>query len=173
MTSQLRLHAFPYIGSRPLGSFQPAHIRDWVGELAAAGVTGSYARVIYSNVRSVLSAAVDGGHLPKNPCAARSVKAPVVEMRRVVPWTAERVFAVRVVLPERYQATVDLGAGCGMRQGEILGIDVEGLDFEADTVHVVQQLKLSRSKACSLRRRAGSCGTCRCRGPWPMRCGRT
>lgn len=28
MESQLRLHAFPYLGTRPLGSFQPAHIRE-------------------------------------------------------------------------------------------------------------------------------------------------
>lgn len=147
MESQLRLHAFPYIGSRPLGSFQPVHIRNWTGELAAAGVTGSYARVIYSNVRSVLSAAVDDRHLPQNPCAAESVKAPVVEVKRVTPWTAERVFAVRAALPERYRATVDLGARCGLRQGEILGFAVDAIDFDADTVHVVQQLKLSRSKA--------------------------
>lgn len=59
-------------------------------------------------------------------------------MKRVVPWTAERVFAVRVTLPERCQATVDLGAGCGLRQGEILGIAVDSIDFDAGTVHVVQ-----------------------------------
>ena len=64
-----------------------------------------------------------------------------------MPWTAERVFAVRAALPERYQATVDLGAGCGLRQGEILGITVDAIDFATNTVHVVQQLKLSRSKA--------------------------
>ncbi|MFJ9945897.1 tyrosine-type recombinase/integrase [Streptomyces erythrochromogenes] len=146
MESQLRLHAFPYIGSRPLASFQPAHIRDWVAQLKAAGLSGSYARVIYSNVRSVLNAAVDDTLLAKNPCAARSVKAPTVEAKRVIPWTAERVFAVRAELPERYRALVDLGAGCGLRQGEILGIDADAIDFAADTVHVVQQLKLSRSK---------------------------
>ncbi len=50
---------FPYIGSRPLASFQPAHLRDWVAKLKAAGLSGSHARVIYSNVRSVLNAAVD------------------------------------------------------------------------------------------------------------------
>lgn len=49
-------------------------------------------------------------------------------------------------MPERYGAMVDLGAGCGMRQGEILGIAVDALDFDSDTLHVVQQLKLSRSK---------------------------
>ncbi|MFI1450563.1 site-specific integrase [Streptomyces virginiae] len=146
MESQLRLHAFPYIGTRPLGSFQPSHIRDWVAALESASITGGYARVIYSNVRSVLNAAVDDALLAKNPCAARSVKAPTVEPKRVVPWTAERVFAVRAALPSRFQAMVDLGAGCGLRQGEIFGIDVDALDFEADTVRVVHQLKLSRCR---------------------------
>jgi integrase len=63
-----------------------------------------------------------------------------------VPWTPER-FAVQAAMPERYQAMVDLGGGCGLRQGEILGVAVDAIDFESDTLHVVQQLKLSRSKA--------------------------
>lgn len=147
MESQLRLHAFPYLGSRPLGSFQPAHVRDWVRQLQENGVRGSYARTIYSNVRAALSAAVDDGHLPRNPCAARSVRAPVVDIKRVTPWTPERVFAVRAGMPDRYQAMVDLGAGCGLRQGEILGLAVDAIDFASETLHVVQQLKLSRSKA--------------------------
>ncbi|MFD9929721.1 tyrosine-type recombinase/integrase [[Kitasatospora] papulosa] len=146
MESQLRLHAFPYLGTRPLGSFQPAHIRDWVQELQANGVRGSYARTIYSNVRAALSAAVDDGHLPRNPCAARSVRPPTVGTKRVTPWTTERLFAVRAGMPDRYQAMVDLGGGCGLRQGEILGVAVDAVDFRLDTLHVVQQLKLSRSK---------------------------
>ncbi|MER7181698.1 site-specific integrase [Streptomyces hyaluromycini] len=120
MESQLRLHAFPHLGSRPLGSF---------------------------NVRAALSAAVDGGHLPRNPCAARSVRPPTVDTKRVAPWTTERLFAVRAGMPERFQAMVDLGGGCGLRQGEILGVAVDAIDFGSDTLHVVQQLKLSRSKA--------------------------
>jgi integrase len=147
MESQLRLHAFPYLGSRPLGSFQPAHIRDWVRQLSENGIRGSYARTIYSNVRAALSAAVDDGHLPRNPCAARSVRPLTVDDRRVAPWTPERVFAVRDGMPERSRAMVDLGGGCGLRQGEILGVAVDAIDFESDTLHVVQQLKLSRSKA--------------------------
>ncbi len=146
MESQLRLHAFPYLGTGPLGSFQPAHIRDWVQQLQANGVRGSYARTIYSNVRAALSAAVDDGHLPRNPCAARSVRLPTVDTKRVTPWTTERLFAVRAGMPERYQAMVDLGGGCGLRQGEVLGVAVDAIDFRSDTLHVVQQLKLSRSK---------------------------
>lgn len=149
MESQLRLHAFPYLGTRPLGSFQPAHIRDWVRRLQENGIRGSYARTIYSNVRAALSATVDDGHLPRNPCAARSVRPPTVDTKRVIPWTPDRVFTVRAAMPERFRAMVDLGGGCGLRQGEILGVAVavDAIDFESDTLHVVQQLKLSRSKA--------------------------
>ncbi|WP_043470957.1 tyrosine-type recombinase/integrase [Kitasatospora sp. MBT66] len=146
MRSQLRRHAFPRIGARPLGSFQPGHIREFVAQLETSGISGSYARVIFSNVRAVLSAAVDDGHLPRNPCAAQTVKPPVVGSKRVVPWQPERVFAVRAAMTERYRATVDVGAGCGLRQGEILGLAVDALDFDAGTVHVTQQLKLSLSK---------------------------
>ncbi|WP_405882456.1 site-specific integrase [Streptomyces sp. NBC_01136] len=145
MNSQLRLHAFPHIGSRPLGSFKPEHIREWVAALEGS-VPGSYGRIIYANVRAALSAAVDDGYLSRNPVSARSVKPPALDPRRVVPWTAGRVFGVQAAMPERYRAMVDLGAGCGMRQGEILGVAVDAIDFDSDTLHVVQQLKLSRSK---------------------------
>ncbi|MEV7182814.1 site-specific integrase [Kitasatospora sp. NPDC093102] len=146
MQSQLRRHAFPRIGARPLASFQPSHIREFVAELETSGMSGSYARVIFSNVRAVLSAAVDDGILLRNPCVARTVRPPAVGARRVVPWEPERVFAVREAMTERYRTTVDVGAGCGLRQGEILGLAVDALDFDADTMHVTQQLKLSRSK---------------------------
>src|SRR5205085_2708561 len=56
MQSQLKLHAFPRIGMRPLGSFQPSHIREFVTQLEASGMAGAYARVIFSNVRAILSA---------------------------------------------------------------------------------------------------------------------
>ncbi len=111
MESQLRLHAFPRIGGRQLGAFQPSHIREFVTQLEASGMSGAYARVIFSNVRAVLSAAVEDGCSRRNPCM------------------------------------VDVGAGCGLRQGEILGLSVDDIDFDSGTLHVVQQLKLSLSKA--------------------------
>ena len=139
---RLRLHALPHLGSRPLGSFQPGHIRAWTRKLEEAGVAGSYARVIYGNVRAVLSAAVDDGYLARNPCDARSVRAPAAEARRIVPWPAERVFAVRAGLPERFRAMVDLAAGCGQRQGEAFGLAEDAVNFDTQTLHVLLQVKL-------------------------------
>ncbi len=54
---------------------------------------------------------------------------------------------MRAALPERYQAMTDVGGGCGLRQGEIIGLADDALDFEADTLHVVRQVKLIRGVA--------------------------
>lgn len=42
--------------------------REFVTQLEASGMSGAYARVIFSNVRAILSAAVEDGYLRRNPC---------------------------------------------------------------------------------------------------------
>ncbi|WP_326759324.1 site-specific integrase [Streptomyces phaeochromogenes] len=145
---RLRLHALPVLGSRPLDSFRPEHIRELVSAMEEnPAIGGAYARNIYGDVRAVLSAAVDDGLLPRNPCSAKSVSPPATERRRVVPWQPTQVQAVRAALPERYRTMVDTGAGCGLRQGEIVGLAEDAVDFEGGILHVVRQVKLIRGKA--------------------------
>jgi integrase len=118
---RVRKHLYPFFGDRQLGTIKPGHVREWdsslVGTLAPA--TRS---VVFTHLRSILGAAVDDGRIVKNPCSARSVQQPRPVERRPVPWTLEQVSAIRRSLPVRYRPVVDLGAGCGMRQGEILGL---------------------------------------------------
>jgi hypothetical protein len=58
----------------------------------------------------------------------------------------DRVKAVRSGLGLRYRATVDVGAGCGLRQGEIFGLDVEDIDVDGGWLHVRRQVKKVRSR---------------------------
>ncbi|MFG2241047.1 tyrosine-type recombinase/integrase [Streptomyces sp. NPDC048734] len=53
---------------------------------------------------------------------------------------------MRAALPRRCQAAVDVGAGCGLRQGELFGLSVEELDFEGGWLAVGHQLKRIRGK---------------------------
>ncbi|MFE0627802.1 tyrosine-type recombinase/integrase [Streptomyces sp. NPDC058864] len=140
--SRLRLHAFPHLGNRPLASFLPSHIRAWARLLEDTGAGGSYRRVIFGNVSAVLSAAVDDGYLARNPCRAGSVRPPRPAAGRVTPWLPDRVFAVRAGTPDRLRAMVDVGAGCGLRQGEIFGLAVDDVDPLTGVLHVTQQVKL-------------------------------
>lgn len=143
---RLRLHAFPHIGYRPLNAFQPVHIRQWARALQDSGRAGSYQRVIFANVSAVFSAAVDDGLITRNPCRAGSVRVPKPDPRKIRPWSADRVFAVRDALPQEYRAAVDVGAGCGLRQGEIFGLAVDEVDFLGGVVHIVRQVKIVRAK---------------------------
>ncbi|MEO3973924.1 tyrosine-type recombinase/integrase [Streptomyces sp. CAU 1734] len=138
---RVRLHAVPYMGTRPMGSFKPEHVRFWLSRLTKAVPNATYRRSIYDSVSSLFNAAVDDGVIRSNPCHAQSVKAPEPDPRLVQPWHEDRVFAVRAGLPDRYAATVDAGGGCGLRQGEIFGLDQENIGFGAGWVHVRQQVK--------------------------------
>ncbi|MGW1539157.1 tyrosine-type recombinase/integrase [Streptomyces sp. NPDC002309] len=139
---RLRLHVYPALGSRPIGTFRPEHVRELVAALEAKpGVSAAYARNIFADVQSVLSAAVDDSLLARNPCSARTVRRPKADPSRVVPWAPEQVFAVRAALLERYRAMTDVGAGCGLRQGEVFGLAEDAIDANGRTLHVVRQIK--------------------------------
>ncbi|MFF3270372.1 tyrosine-type recombinase/integrase [Streptomyces chrestomyceticus] len=138
---RIRLHAVPYLGARPMGSFKPEHVRSWLSALQAALPNATYRRGIYDSVSSLFNAAVDDGVIRANPCHAQSVKAPQPDPRLIQPWPEDRVFAVRAGLPDRYAATVDAAGGGGVRQGEVFGLAEENVDFAAGWLHVRQQVK--------------------------------
>jgi integrase len=88
--------------------------------------------------KRLTSARTSAGSAPDS----RSVKAPPAEERKIRPWTAQQVAAIRAAMPERYQAMADLGAGLGLRQGEVLGLAVDDIDFLRRVVHVRRQVKI-------------------------------
>ncbi|HEX5493233.1 MAG TPA: site-specific integrase [Mycobacteriales bacterium] len=143
MELRFRLHIFPMLGDHPVGTLRPSTIQAWVAGLKVAP---NYARTVFANLSAVLSAAVDDGMLGRNPCKAKSVRPPAAVSSRVVPWPAESIDGMRVALAGRYSATVDAGAGCGLRQGEVFGLAVEDTDFLRGVVHVVRQVKVVSSK---------------------------
>ncbi|MFF6946441.1 tyrosine-type recombinase/integrase [Streptomyces lavendulae] len=143
---RLRLHAYPYIGTRPVPSFQPGHIRTWLGALERLVPASSHRRIIFGTVSAAFAAAVDDGLITKNPCRARSVQIPKPAQTRVTPWNVTQVLAVRAALPKHLRTAVDIAGGCGLRQGEVFGLDEAELDFEGGWLHVNHQLKRIRGK---------------------------
>lgn len=63
-----------------------------------------------------------------------------------MPWKLDSIAAIRVGLPERCRAAVDLAAGCGMRQGEVFGLAVDDIDLDSGWLHIQRQVKLVRHR---------------------------
>lgn len=141
---RFRLHAFPVLGKQNLNDIQPSTIQSWLRTLA--DLAPSYRQIIFANVSTVFSAAVDDSLILANPCRARSVRRPKRGHHKVVPWPRERVLAVRDQLPARFQLMVWLGAGLGLRQGEIFGLSPDDIDLERGEVRVRRQVKLLGNK---------------------------
>lgn len=137
---RLRLHVYPALGDLTVGQLaaRPSAIQAWVRGLP---LSASTAAGVLTTLSMVMNAAVDDGLIVRNPCSARSVRAPKPPDRKVVPWTAGQVQAVRAALPERYRALADAGRWLGLRQGEAFGLAVEDIDFLRRVVHVRRQVK--------------------------------
>lgn len=93
-------------------------------------------------VGTILDAALEDRLIPgPNPARAKSVSTPTGEQYKVRPWTEEQVADVHDYLNPRYQLLVTLGAGLGLRQGEIFGLALEDIDRDKGLIHVRRQVK--------------------------------
>ncbi|CAN5874342.1 hypothetical protein BH23ACT5_BH23ACT5_09980 [soil metagenome] len=141
MTSRIRTHilALP-IGNTELRAVRPSTVQAWLRNRQAV-LAASYVRLLLANLSTILQAAVEDRVIASNPATVSSVKAPRVDRRQVVPWTTERVHAVIDGHPADLAGVAVVAAGCGLRQGEAFGLEVDAVDFLGRAVRVVQQLR--------------------------------
>ncbi|SCG76088.1 Site-specific recombinase XerD [Micromonospora echinaurantiaca] len=143
---ELRLHVYPTFGDQPIASIQPATIRSWARKLQETGLAVSYRRVLFTDVSMIFNAAVDDRKIVSNPFAVKSIRRPKLAPTKVVPWSVARLAAFREKVRSRYRIAVDLGAGCGLRQGEIFAVSPGDLDSTRPVLHVTRQIKLVRGQ---------------------------
>jgi integrase len=138
--SHLANHIIPGLGGHTLAQLaaRPSIIQQWLSGLRLG--PGASSQVLIT-LGAILSAAVDDGRIARNPCKAGSVRAPKQPHRKVVPWTTAEVEVLRTALPPRWRAMADCGAGLGLRQGEILALGPDEIDFLRRRVHVRRQVK--------------------------------
>ncbi|MCG8919888.1 site-specific integrase [Actinokineospora sp. PR83] len=142
LRSRLRSQLVPYFGKRFLSSIDTATIREWLGSMTEAGLEQSYQLLLFDMMVSIMSAAIDDKKIRSNPLLARSVSRPKPVKRRLVPWTEGRLNGVASGLSGRNAIAVPLGAGAGLRQGEILGFSTADIDRGTGTLHVVRQIRV-------------------------------
>jgi integrase len=131
----LRLHVYPILGRLQIGQVRPSHVQSWVKGLDLAPST---ARVAYSVVVALFGAAVRDRAIAISPCSG--ITLPTVESTEHVILAPKQVHALADGIAPRYRAAVYLGAGCGLRGGEVLGLELRHVDFLRREVEVAQQL---------------------------------
>jgi integrase len=132
-----RLHIDPQIGRLRLSQVRPSHIQAWVKDRSTE-LAPSTLRVVYSYLVSMFADAALDRVIGVSP--VQGVQLPEVDRGdRFVP-TPDQVHALAEAVPARYRALVYLAAGCGLRQGEAWGLELEHMNFLRREVAIVQQL---------------------------------
>lgn len=144
--SRLKNQVYPFLGNTELGAIAPTTIRNWIRWMKDHGAAQSYRHVCFVHVSSILSAAVDDRKIGTNPCSARSVTKPTPGQHKIVPWTDARLKAVRLALTPLVEIAIHLGAGAGLRQGEMFGLSPDDIDREAQVLHIVRQVQQTNNK---------------------------
>ncbi|MGW1170865.1 tyrosine-type recombinase/integrase [Streptomyces sp. NPDC002550] len=134
----------PQLGDLALRDIGVAELRKGSADVQRA-VASSTAYVAWVYLKAIMQAAVEDKRLYRNPCKGNSsIKPPKKPERKARAWEQDRVDAVREALADRYRIALDLGVGCGLRQGEAFGFSPD--DVHGDFVHIERQILMYKSR---------------------------
>ena len=136
----IRLYLKPGLGSIPLGRLSVPMIQSFLNKQLEAGKSASNVQ----KMRTVLSAAVTQAQREELVFrhVVRLVELTAAETREADPWVAdEAIRFLKVARDEPLYPAYVLAILNGLRLGEILGLRWCDVDFDADIIHIRQQLQ--------------------------------
>jgi len=142
LRSRLKSQIYSHFGDLPINSIKSATVRDWLGVLDEKKLSANYKTVLFTVLSSVMDSAVEDKLITINPCKAKSIKRPTSPSSNIVVWPEKRLRTVQGGLPDQFQIVCTVGAGCGLRQGEILGLAFDDIEENGTVLHVQRQIRV-------------------------------
>jgi integrase len=134
-----RLHINPWLGPRRIDQLRPQHITACYRELSHS-LSPSSIRRVHAVLRRALTVAVRWGLIPNNPTLM--VDPPPMTRLEVQPYTVQEARCLlRAAANERLEARWVLATTLGLRQGEVLGLGWQHIDFDSSTLRVARSLQ--------------------------------
>jgi integrase len=92
----------------------------------------------YRLLKAIMNTAVDDGLIRRNPCRIKGASQERSAERPVL--TVAQVYALAEAVGSRYRALVLLACFCGLRWGELAGLQRRDIDCDRGTIRVARQL---------------------------------
>ncbi|MFI1738648.1 tyrosine-type recombinase/integrase [Streptomyces sioyaensis] len=128
-------HLIPGLGAHRLEKLEPEHLERFYQKMRANGSAAGTAHQAHRTVNTALNEAVRRRHLTTNP--ASIAKAPKLEEEEVEPYSLEEVQRLLAEATKvRNTARWVIALALGLRQGEVLGLKWEDVDFEVGVILV-------------------------------------
>ncbi len=126
------------LGDVRLNALTPRRVREWHSKLVLSGaVSANTAAKCYRVLRTILGTAVSDELIIANPCKVDGAGVERVAERPVA--TIPEVFAVADAMPGHLRVFVLLAGFCGLRLGELLGLERRHVNLLRSLVTIEQQ----------------------------------
>lgn len=120
-------HLMPFFGAMRTSAILPSHVREWVSDRVAAGVSAATIRHTKIVLSAIFTTALNDGVVPLHPC--RGVKTPTVPRKEFRIVTPEQFDAIYAALPDaQSRLLVEVAIDSGLRWGELTELRAGDLD---------------------------------------------
>jgi integrase len=136
----LEQHALPAFGKVLLVKLTPQHLSTLYGTKLADGLSPRTVQFLHAVLHSALKQAVLWGLVPRNP--ADAVRAPRPKRHPIHPLDRDQARALLdAAAGDPLEGLYVLAVMIGMRQGELLGLKWDAIDWDRGRVHVRHTLQ--------------------------------
>ena len=143
----IRLHIKPALGAVRLESLTTHEIQQFYNALGepsktrTAGLSAKTIKNIHGVLHKALRQAVEIGYLRYNP--ADACKLPRVERKELSPLDDAQITAfLQALKGTRFETLLTVTLFTGMREGEVIGLTWDSIDFKAGTITISKQALL-------------------------------
>ncbi len=138
--NQVKRHLKPALGAVKLETLDPHIIQKFYNSLSDSGLSPKTVKNIHGILHSALQQAVDNDYIRRNP--ADVCKLPKVVKPEIKPLEPDEIARLlKEAEKDDYCNLFILAMFTGMRQGELLGLTWNNVDFDAGIITVKQQLQ--------------------------------
>lgn len=144
-----------FIATQPLGELRSVHIQKFYKKLSETKAVHSDKNVSIARIKSIhkllhlfFAYCVNEGYLLRNPCTNVTIPKEKLDPNKVMAkklkfdyFTVDELgLILQAFQDSSYLPIIVMAIGTGMRQGEILGLQWEDVDFENRSIHVIHNL---------------------------------
>lgn len=138
-----RRYLRPALGKVKLAALKTPQIQSLYNRLTSEGKSPKTVKNVHGILHRALNDAVAVGYLRFNP--ADAAKLPKTEKPDLHPFSEEQITAfLKAIQGHVYERVYIVTLFCGLRQGEVLGLTWDCVDFKTGTLTINKQLQLAR-----------------------------
>jgi integrase len=135
----VKLYLAPLLGHHRVSKLAPAHIRGFLKQKLADGLSPRTVQLSLVILRKALGQAVKDGLIARN--VAKLVDAPRWKRPEVKPWEVREAGRfLDAIKGERLETAYLVALSLGLRRGEVLGLRWADINFEAKTITLAQAI---------------------------------